>query len=446
MPAFFFASPSDVGYRGSMSNPDIVSLLNAAAQARRGGDVRLASDHLHAALLREPRNPVVLNSLGMMALDGDRLADACSFFERAIEADGTAPELWMNLAKAHRLGDDDANEANSLDRALAIDQRHFMANVRRAELHEKRGETASAMHRWSGVLALSEASGQSNPSLDQLLAHARRYIAQVAEGFEKSLSPRLDVFRDSDADPLALRRFEACVGGVLGRRRVYANECHGLHYPFLPADEFFDRDHFPWLEQLEAKTDVIRDELVTLLAGETDGVIPYVRQEPGTSANKWTALDNSPDWSAYFLWKHGVRQNEACGRCPQTAALLETLPMSDIPGRSPSVFFSLLRPGAHIPPHTGVTNVRAIVHLPLVVPPGCAFRVGGETRRWEEGRAFIFDDTIEHEAWNNSDALRAVLIFDVWNPHLSEPERDMLRGLFQEMIDYGLDGDASIDD
>ena len=133
MPAFFFASPSDVGYRGSMSNPDIVSLLNAAAQARRGGDFRLASDHLHAALLREPRNPVVLNSLGMMALDGDRLADACSFFERAIEADGTAPELWMNLAKAHRLGDDDANEANSLDRALAIDQRHYMANVRRAE-------------------------------------------------------------------------------------------------------------------------------------------------------------------------------------------------------------------------------------------------------------------------------------------------------------------------
>lgn len=429
-----------------MSNSDIVSLLNAAAQARRGGDIQQAADHLQAALLREPRNPVVLNSLGMMALDEGRLADACSCFERAIEADGTAPELWMNLAKAYRLGGDDTNEADSLDGALAIDQRHFMANVRRAELHEKRGETASAMHRWSGVLALSEASGQSNPSLDQLRAHARRYIAQIAEGFEKSLSPRLAMFRDSDASPLALRRFDACVGGVLGRRRVYANECHGLHYPFLPADEFFDRDHFPWLEQLEAKTDVIREELVTLLAGKADGVIPYVRQEPGTSANKWTALDNSPDWSAYFLWKHGVRQNDACERCPQTAALLETLPMSDIPGRSPSVFFSLLRPGAHIPPHTGVTNVRAIVHLPLVVPAGCAFRVGGETRQWEEGRAFIFDDTIEHEAWNNSDALRAVLIFDVWNPHLSEPERDMLRGLFQEMIDYGLDGDTSIDD
>jgi aspartate beta-hydroxylase len=233
---------------------------------------------------------------------------------------------------------------------------------------------------------------------------------------------------------------------VLGRRRVYANECHGLHYPFLPADEYFDRDHFPWLGEVEAQTDVIRDELLALLAAGNEGMVPYVRQEPGTAENKWTALDQSPDWSAFFLWKHGVRQEEACALCPQTAALLDTLPMSNIPGRSPSVFFSLLRPGAHIPPHTGVTNVRSIVHLPLIVPPECAFRVGGETRSWEEGQAFVFDDTIEHEAWNKSDALRAVLIFDVWNPHLSQSEREMLRGLFQEMIDYGLDGDASIDD
>ena len=68
--------------------------------------------------------------------------------------------------------------------------------------------------------------------------------------------------------------------------------------------------------------------------------------------------------------------------------------------------------------------------MPLIVPPGCGFRVGGETRVWEEGRAFVFDDTIEHEAWNDSDALRAVLIFDVWNPHLSDGERELLRRYF----------------
>jgi aspartyl/asparaginyl beta-hydroxylase (cupin superfamily) len=446
VPAFFFASSPGVGYRGGMGDPDVAKLLNAAAQARRGGDIRLAADHLQAALARAPGDPAVLNSLGMMRLDEGKFGEAGDYFEQATKADTSSPDLWMNLATAQRLAGDDAKEAASLDQALAIDQRHFMANIRRAELHEKRGEIAGAMHRWSGVIALAEASGQANASLDQMLAHARRYIASVAEGFEKSFAPRLTSFRGEESDPLARRRFEACVGGVLGRRRIYANECHGLHYPFLPADEYFDRNHFPWLERLEAQTDVVRGELLALLGTDSAGLEPYVRQEPGTSPNKWTPLDNSPDWSAFFLWKHGVRQDEACARCPQTAALLETLPMSDIPGRSPSVFFSLLRPGAHIPPHTGVTNVRGIVHLPLIVPPECGFRVGGETRQWEEGRAFIFDDTIEHEAWNKSDALRAVLIFDVWNPHLGESEQDMLRGLFQEMVDYGLDESGSIDD
>jgi len=103
------------------------------------------------------------------------------------------------------------------------------------------------------------------------------------------------------------------------------------------------------------------------------------------------------------------------------------MPLQRIPGRAPNAFFSLLRPGKRIPPHTGVTNTRAIVHLALDVPPECGFRVGGETREWVEGKAFAFDDTIEHEAWNGSDRRRAVLILDTWNPHLSQREREAVR-------------------
>ena len=102
------------------------------------------------------------------------------------------------------------------------------------------------------------------------------------------------------------------------------------------------------------------------------------------------------------------------------------VPGAQIPGRAPSAFFSMLSPHTRIPPHTGVTNTRAIIHLPLIVPPNCGFRVGGETREWVEGSPFAFDDTIEHEAWNDSDEMRAVLIFDVWNPHLSEEERAVI--------------------
>jgi hypothetical protein len=143
-----------------------------------------------------------------------------------------------------------------------------------------------------------------------------------------------------------------------------------------------------------------------------------------------TDLNNNLAWSALHLWKDGERIEGACARAPKTAAIVEQLPLAHIPGRAPTAFFSILRAGKHIPPHTGVTNTRAIIHLPLVVPPGCAFRVGGETRDWVEGQAFAFDDTIEHEAWNRSDQDRAVLILDTWNPHLSEHERAMICRLF----------------
>ena len=428
-----------------MNNLPIVEISTVAAQARRDGDVRLAVDHWQTVLSRLPNDPLALNSLGMIYLEQGQLTEARSNFEQAINADPLAPDLRMNLAKVHRLSADDILEAESLEQALAIDQRHFMANVRRAELHEKRGEIAGAMHRWSGVLALATTVDQTSAWLDQLLTNARSFVAGIGAGFEQSFSHRLKAFYDSGADPLALRRFQVGFDAILGRRQIYANECHGLHYPFLPADEYFDRNNFSWLARVEEQTDAIRGELLAHLASDNTAMEPYVSQQSGTAPNIWSALNNSPDWSALFLWKHGVRQDDVCARFPETAALLDALPLSNIPGRSPSAFFSLLRPGAHIPPHTGVTNVRSIVHLPLVVPPDCVFRVGGETRKWIEGQAFVFDDTIEHEAWNRSDALRAILIFDVWNPHLSGPEQEMLRGLFQEMNDYGLDAGGTGD-
>ena len=94
-------------------------------------------------------------------------------------------------------------------------------------------------------------------------------------------------------------------------------------------------------------------------------------------------------------------------------------------------------PSARRPPHSGVTNVRSIVHLPLIVPNGCTFRVGGETRPWIEGEAFAFDDTIEHEARNPTDQLRVVLLFDVWKPELDEPERHAVASIFEAIDAYG---------
>ena len=95
--------------------------------------------------------------------------------------------------------------------------------------------------------------------------------------------------------------------------------------------------------------------------------------------------------------------------------------------------FSALAPDTEIPPHTGETNARLVVHLPLIVPESCSYRVGFQHRSWKEGELLVFDDTIEHTARNNSDQLRVVLIFDVWNPLLTLEEREVVRTLATTM-------------
>jgi aspartyl/asparaginyl beta-hydroxylase (cupin superfamily) len=116
-------------------------------------------------------------------------------------------------------------------------------------------------------------------------------------------------------------------------------------------------------------------------------------------------------------------------RCPRTTQALREVELADIDGLCPNAMFSALAPHTHIPPHHGETNARLVVHLPLVVPENCLYRVGFEQRRWNVGEVLIFDDSIEHEARNDSDELRVVLIFDVWNPLLSAAEREMVQVL-----------------
>jgi len=403
--------------------------LARAAQAQQQGRRADVVAEAEAALRIRPDHPIALNMLGMEALAGNDAAVAKAHFEAATRADPKATALWLNLAKACRLLNDDAGEKAALESSLETDQRNLMSLIRLAELHERRGELAEATPRWAGVSALSREHSNPGPELSAIFDHARDFIAKRSQQLSDAIGQGLE--RDfADASERDLRRVSAAIDVMLGRRRVYANECFGMHYPFLPADEFFDRDHFPWLSELEAQTDVIKAELIELLSSGDAGLSPYVEMPPGTPENKWSGLNNNKAWSALHLWRDGVRVEEACARAPKTAKIVEKFPLVGIPNRTPTVFFSILEAGKHIPPHTGVTNTRAIIHLPLIVPPGCAFRVGGETREWREGEAFAFDDTIEHEAWNRSDQDRAVLILDCWNPHLSDHERAMICRMF----------------
>ena len=137
-------------------------------------------------------------------------------------------------------------------------------------------------------------------------------------------------------------------------------------------------------------------------------------------------LANNKDWSSFYLIKDGEEQPDNQALCPNTAQALKEIDLCRTGGGTPSVLFSLLQPGAHIPPHTGMLNCRLICHLPLIVPDNCAIRVGNETHEWAEGELVIFDDTIEHEAWNKSDQDRIILLFDVWRPEITEREKKLI--------------------
>ena len=426
-----------------MDDAEIQRTLSAAREARRGDRPGEAAALLKRLIDQVGEHPAALNMLGLTALSAGDHGEAAGYFRRAVAADPRSPELWMNLARAFREQGDPAQEQRALEGALAIDQRHFMALVRLAELFERVDDSARAAERWSGVIALAGMMDERPPGLEAMLVHARDVVARQRAGFASAVDAGLAEARVG-LDPARQRRFDACIDHALGRRLIYANECAGMHFPFLPADEFFERRHFPWLERIEAETEVIRSELEALLAEDSASFRPYVAMDPGTPANKWSPLDHSLAWGALHLWKDGRRDDAVCARVPRTAAAVEALPLCDLPGRTPTVFFSLLQPGAHLPAHTGVSNVRTIIHLPLIVPPGCGFRVGGETRAWEVGRAWAFDDTIEHEAWNRSDQVRAILIFDVWNPHLDEVERDLLRRFYAVAASADRGGEAVI--
>lgn len=372
------------------------------------------------------------NSAGLGALKDGNLDEAVRAFTLATELDPNSVALWSNLAHAHRLAGNNAEEGVALDRALALNRLDFGSQLRKAQLLQRTGQETEALIAWNGVQQLAAQQGlEFPPAVQAEMDAGAAYCRALQDRLEERASHFLSAGQ-KQWDETEQRRISAFVGRALGKRPVYVNECAGLHYPFLPADEFFDRRHFPWLEELEAQTDVIRSELEAILRDPGEEIRPYVRMEEGAPQNKWTQLDHSLDWGACFFWEHGEPNLPVHDRCPKTAALLDRLPLLRIPRRGPAAFFSILRPHSHIPAHTGVTNTRAIVHLPLIVPAGCGFRVGGEVREWVEGSAFAFDDTIEHEAWNRSDELRAVLILDAWNPHLSEREREAVSAYIQQ--------------
>ncbi|HEY8571694.1 aspartyl/asparaginyl beta-hydroxylase domain-containing protein [Phenylobacterium sp.] len=347
----------------------------------------------------------------------------------AQEAEAALPrdaDIKLQKALAQRVLGDLAGAIATIDDALAIEPYHFVALLSKASLVERlSGERAAAVHYRN---ALAAAPHDLPGPLQAPAEHGRQVIQRTDAALEAHLRARTAEVQ-ADCTAQGRKRFEESVGIFSGRAPAYVQQPLYLHYPRLPAIPFYEREQFPWLAELEAATDTIRGELDGALAQAGDDFAPYIQYPKGAPVNQWGELNHNRRWSSFFLWRDGERQGQACALCPKTAALLESLPMADQPGFAPTAMFSALDAKTHIPPHTGSTNVRLLCHLPLILPGPARFRVGGETREWKMGEAWVFDDTIEHEAWNDADQLRVILIFDVWNPLLDEGERALVTAM-----------------
>jgi aspartyl/asparaginyl beta-hydroxylase (cupin superfamily) len=278
-----------------------------------------------------------------------------------------------------------------------------------------------------------------NAALPQSLRGAVQHALEVVRANDAALTAFLErqLHEMRERHPAADHgRFDHALDAFLGKRRIYTPHPTFLHFPKLPALEFYPRESFTWLDAIEAGAADIRAEFERVFAADAGRLEPYIAYPEGVPLDQWAELNHSRRWSVFYLWRDGAAVPENIARCPRTAALLADAPRADVPGYAPTVFFSILDAKSRIPPHTGVTNTRLIVHLPLIVPAGCGFRVGSETREWQSGRAWVFDDTIEHEAWNDSHVPRAILIWDIWNPYLDAAERDLVRVAVQGIREY----------
>ena len=412
----------------------IRQLVESANRAKAAGRSDEAERALRQAQAEAPRHPLVLNEMAMKRLQAADRSGALLLMEQSVKADPSNPASWLQMAGILRGVGRNNDAIAALEKALAIQPRNLYGLLHMAALHRAKGDlrTAAATYR----MAMQSIPGNVDlpPDLRAMLQEARSTIEANNLQLETFLETRLKSLRTDFADE-RLERFDKAMATLLLKRPVYRPQPSFLYFPHLPAIEFYDRREFPWLDPIEAATDDIRAELFAVMADNSADVEPYMTLS-GPVDDRWRELNHSRRWGAYFLWREGVAYTEHLASCPRTAAALEAWPACDLPNCAPTAMFSILEPHTRIPPHTGVNNCRLVVHIPLVVPPNCGFRVGAETRGWTPGQAFVFDDTIEHEAWNDSDDWRAVLIVDIWNPYLSQAERAMVRELTSGVEDY----------
>jgi aspartate beta-hydroxylase len=389
------------------NHPNDVAALNLAALAAlRRKDASRARDLLESAARSAPKDAQTHYHLG-------RTREALGDFTGALAADEVATRLapesaLMRLHYAFGLEHHGDQERSLL---------HFARAIREAQ---SRGQWKDA--------------ASTPPALIPRVEHAVSAVRRA----QRALFHQI-------LEPLAKRYGRSSLERVFAATRIYVGEQQPVYadsrqrptffyVPDLRPSAYFDRRLFSWITEYEQHYGEIKRELEMLLPSARGS--ERVFDSEALENENLRGYDATPSWTGYYFYRHGERREDNCAACPATAAALDAIALIRIRDHGPEVLHSVFTPGTHLLPHRGVTNARAVSHLPLIVPADCALRVGGEERQWREGRTLVFDDTYEHEAWNRSRQVRVVLIADVWNPYLTEVERAAIDDVITAIGDF----------
>jgi hypothetical protein len=371
-------------------------------------------------------------------MNDDHPAKAVRRIERALEARPLDLALHQQLAQAHAQLLQRGDRADQLAAICRGQPSAFTSQLHLSALHMARGDHWAATVGFLRAIKTAQLRGfwydeaSTPPWIRTLVLHAMEIVDRGrVELFHQALEPLIARHGEDE-----LARVSKALAMYLGVEPTVRGDPRQapkfLYVPGLPEAPVFPRDALPFAEWYEAQTEIIAAELRGVLAG--DGVQPFHYDVPEAERGGLTA---GGAWDAYFFYVDGVRDDGHHAACPGVSSILARLPLDHVRDHGPEVCFSIMRPGAHILPHRGVTNARAVLHLGLEIPDGCALNlVSVQQLQWQPGACFAFDDTYEHEAWNRSGSTRSILLADIWNPYLRAAEREALATLVGVIGDF----------
>jgi aspartate beta-hydroxylase len=417
----------------------IDALLHQARLYANDNDMR-AEKAFSAVIENDAFNIEARTFLARNAMQTGQPEKALEHLEIAIRVHSNNPALWRSLGLTHLALTQWPQAQSALEKCLSLAPNMHAARLHLGKALEHQGKNDAATKTY--LLALSQAQRDgiwlnaetTPPWLTKDIGHA----VNVANKGRHTIYERCMQELYARFESTELMRVDQCLKGVLGFENTLSGNKKQkptfMYFPGLPESPIIEPSLFPWHEYIESQYASIRTEAEGILS-QRSALSPFLELGDNDKISDYLG-GQKPNWDAYFFYRHGGKLQPHHDECPITSTTLESLPLVRIEDHAPEICFSVLTPGTHILPHHGVSNVRLVMHLPLIVPENCAINVDGEIHAWKEGECVVFDDTFLHEAWNHGRSTRTILLMDVWNPHLTEVERLAVTHLIEGMGEF----------